>query len=85
MTKYKSATSPELLQTLRRWQSERNPDDAAFLADQLPYLLQDIAMVKDSFFKLREKVALLEEDTRNYKEGFHQRRMLEDFDDSQKH
>ncbi len=85
MTKYKSATSPELLRTLQRWQSERNPEDAAFLADQLPHVLEDVAMVKASFLKLREKVALLEEDTRNYKEGFHQRRMLEDFDDSQKH
>ncbi|WP_028302034.1 hypothetical protein [Oceanospirillum beijerinckii] len=85
MTKYKSATSPELLETLRRWQTERNLDDAEFLADQIPHILEDVAMVKASFLKLREKVALLEEDTRHYKEGFHQRRILEDFDDSQKH
>ena len=85
MTKYKSATSPELLETLDRWQKERNPEDAAFLADQLPNVLRDVALVKTSFFKLREKVALLEKDTRDYKEGFQQRRILEEFDDPQKH
>lgn len=85
MTKYKSATSAELLETLKRWQEGRNPEDAAFLADQLPNVLQDIAMVRASFFKLKEKVALLEQDTRTYKEGFHQRRILEEFDDPQKH
>lgn len=85
MTKYKSATSSELLETLRRWQTERSLNDAEFLADQIPHILEDVAMVRASFLKLREKVALLEEDTRNYKEGFHQRRILEDFDDSQKH
>ncbi len=85
MSKYKSNTSSELLATLARWQESRLPEDAEFLADQMPNLLQDLAKVKTTFFTLREKVALLEQETKKYREGFHQRQLLIEFDDEQKH
>lgn len=85
MSKYKSATSPELLSRLARWKEHRAREDAEFLADQIPSLVQDVAMVKASFFRLKEKVALLEKEVEEYKEGYHQRQILQEFDDDRKH
>lgn len=81
MVKRKSSASVELLDRLARWQSERLTEDAIFLADEMPNVLSDVALVKASFFALREKVALLEEDVENYK----RRQLLLNFDDEQMH
>ncbi|MBB1487682.1 hypothetical protein [Oceanospirillum sediminis] len=85
MSKYRSATSPELLARLSRWKEERDAEDAEFLADQMPMVLQDVAMVRAAFFRLKEKVALLEQEVEDYKEGYHQRQMLAEFEDDQLH
>ncbi|OPX55332.1 hypothetical protein SAMN02745127_01611 [Oceanospirillum multiglobuliferum] len=81
MAKKKSSASVELLDRLARWQRERLTEDAIFLADEMPNVLSDVALIKASFFALREKVALLEEDV----EGYKHRQVLLDFDDEQKH
>lgn len=81
MSGYRSATSPELLTVLKRWQEYQNPEDAAFLADQLPSVLEDVARVKAGFMTLRQKVRQLEAEMESYRHT----RILADFDDSQMH
>ena len=81
MASYRSKTSPELLATLKRWQDDPQPEDAEFLADQMPYLLEDVARVKMGFMALQEKVKQLEIEMEDYR----QTRILTEFDDEQKH
>lgn len=81
MAGYKSETSPELLAALKRWKASRDPEDAAFLADQIPHLLEDVTRVKAGFMVLRRKVKSLESEMRTYR----QTRILVEFDDEQKH
>lgn len=81
MAKRKSSASTELLDRLARWQSERMTEDAVFLADEMPNVLSDVAIIKASFFALREKVGLLEAEVESYK----RRQILLAFEDEQKH
>lgn len=81
MSSYHSKTSPELRQVLQRWRDEGNPEDAAWLADQMPFLLEDVARVQAGFVALRGKVKKLESEMQTYR----QTRLLAEFDDDNKH
>ncbi|MDX1320373.1 MAG: hypothetical protein R3204_09810 [Oceanospirillum sp.] len=81
MSRYQSKTSPELKEILQRWKEERQPEDAEWLADQMPNLLEDVARVQAGFMTLREKVKKLEAEMKTYR----QTRLLAEFDDENKH
>lgn len=81
MSRYKSKTSPDLKATLQRWLEERQPEDAEWLADQMPNLLEDVARVQAGFIALRGKVKKLESEMQTYR----QTRLLAEFDDDNKH
>lgn len=81
MSRYHSKTSPELKEILQRWQEERKSDDAEWLADQIPYLLEDVARVRAGFMVLRNKVKKLESEMQTYR----QTRLLAEFEDDNKH
>ncbi|WP_086479015.1 hypothetical protein [Oceanospirillum sanctuarii] len=81
MSRYHSKTSPELREVLQRWQEERKPEDAEWLADQMPHLLEDVARVQAGFIALRGKVKKLEAEMQTYR----QTRLLAEFDDDNKH
>ncbi|MFG1488789.1 hypothetical protein ABMA58_06010 [Oceanospirillum sp. HFRX-1_2] len=81
MSRYHSKTSPELKEILQRWQEERKSDDAEWLADQIPYLLEDVARVQAGFMVLRNKVKKLESEMQTYR----QTRLLAEFEDDNKH
>ncbi|WP_028303804.1 hypothetical protein [Oceanospirillum maris] len=81
MTVYRSKTSPELLAILKRWQEDRRPEDAEFLADQMPHLLEDVARVQSGFIALKAKVKKLESEMEDYR----QTRILAELDDEQIH
>lgn len=81
MSRYHSKTSPELKEILQRWQEERKRDDAEWLADQIPYLLEDVARVQAGFMVLRNKVKKLESEMQTYR----QTRLLAEFEDDNKH
>lgn len=61
-------TSTQILETLKRWQEERRPEDAAFLADELPNVLRDVARVKAAFLTLRERVRKLDDEMETYRQ-----------------
>lgn len=81
MSRYHSNTSPELKEILQRWQEERHPEDAEWLADQMPNLLEDVARVQAGFMTLRSKVKKLESEMQTYR----QTRLLAEFEDDNKH
>lgn len=81
MSRYHSKTSPELKEILQRWQKERHPEDAEWLADQMPNLLEDVARVQAGFMTLRSKVKKLESEMQTYR----QTRLLAEFEDDNKH
>lgn len=81
MSRYKSKTSTEIKERLKQWQEQGNPEDAIWLADQIPHLLEDVARVQIGFLTLREKVRKLESEMTAYKHT----RLLEAFEDEQQH
>ena len=81
MSRYQSKTSPELIATLKRFQQTRKAEDALWLADQMPFVLEDVSRIKAGFATLQEKVKKLEAEMETYR----QTRILAEFDDIQKH